>query len=63
MSKYISWGNVISLFGISTLMWCLSAGTLSKGRAQAVAAVIMLVTSWTVCDIICRYMVLKDKDR
>lgn len=63
MSKYISWGNVISVFGVTLLMGCLSIGVLSKGRAQAVAAVIMLVTSWTVCDIICRYMVLRDKDK
>lgn len=63
MSKCISWGNVIALFGVILLMWCLSLGELSKERAQAAAAVIMLVTSWTVCDIICRYLTLRGKDR
>jgi len=51
------------VFGVTILMWCLSVGILSKGRSQMVAAVIMLTTSFTVCDIICRYMVLRGKDR
>lgn len=63
MSKYISWGNIISIFGVSALVWCLSTGTLAKGRSQMVAAVIMLTTSFTVCDVICRYMVLRGKDK
>lgn len=63
MSKIINWGNVICLWAVLGLMWCLSTGTLSKGKAQMVSAVILFTTAFNVSDIICRYMVLRNKDR
>jgi len=63
MSKIINWGNVICLWAVLGLIWCLSTGTLSKYGAQAVGGVIMFTTAFNVSDIICRYMVLRGKDK
>jgi len=63
MSKIINWGNVVCLWAVLGLMWCLSTGILSKWQTQMVSAVILFTTAFNVSDIICRYMVLRDKDR
>lgn len=63
MSKFISWVNVICLWSVIGLVWCLSTGTLSKDKAQMVSAFIMFTTAYNVSDMIGRYLSLRSKDR
>lgn len=63
MSKYISWINVISLWCMVALFASLYLGTYSSEKRVFVAALIAFLTAYNVSDIICRYQVIKGKDR
>lgn len=63
MSRYLSWTNVASVWCIVLLLGSLYLGEYSKEKRLMIAGLLMFLTACNISDIICRYQVLRGKDR